>query len=162
MNGHPDPRPSRFCSAICEAYASGLRNRGIGATRIDVSGSAGRVEADIVRHADSMVLVFPLWLDRPPESVRAFFDDTMSQPPPPLRRTHIVVTMDMPAFMHRSAAASRTPDRCGSGVFDLRGLSHATITLIGTVSTMTNEQRANWLSAMQRIGEKSDVARLLV
>jgi len=28
VNGHPDPSPERFCSALCDAYEDGARKAG--------------------------------------------------------------------------------------------------------------------------------------
>ena len=36
VNGHPDPRPERFCAALCDAYSAGAQAQGCATRRLDV------------------------------------------------------------------------------------------------------------------------------
>ncbi len=91
VNGHPDPRPERFCSALCDAYARGANLAGWDTRRVDVCKDVfpptefaedlesldvptkyGKV-FDKLRWADHLVFVFPLWLDAPPTPLQKFF-----------------------------------------------------------------------------------------
>src|ERR1700744_979013 len=90
VNGHPDPRPERFCAALCDAYEDGARARGCATRRLDVgalqisalaaSGAEGHGRNDplseleqafrLLRAADRLAIVYPLWADAPPAELR--------------------------------------------------------------------------------------------
>lgn len=80
LNGHPDPRPERFCAALADAYGHGASLAGHRVNRIDLGAldlplirsraefetgeppeNARRLQSAILE-ADHLVLVFPLWL----------------------------------------------------------------------------------------------------
>jgi hypothetical protein len=79
VNGHPDPRPARFCSALCDAYEEGARSAGWTVRRLTVgclaSGPAGlrngcsqETALEDIAWATQLFVVFPLWSDQPPQS----------------------------------------------------------------------------------------------
>src|SRR5579862_10018816 len=76
VNGHPDPRPERFCAALCDAYLQGARAAGrsvdaiaLGLLPIDDEPgleSPERLDAlRMLRACDALVAIYPLWLDKP-------------------------------------------------------------------------------------------------
>lgn len=92
LNGHPDPAPERFCSALAVAYQKGAQTAGhqarllnIGAMSFDLLRTAvafGEVphNADIVGArgdmlwAEHLLFVFPLWLGGPPALLKGFME----------------------------------------------------------------------------------------
>ncbi len=79
VNGHPDPRPERFCAALCKACHRGAHSAGRQADMISLGalpagdgqdfGHASRELAqalDLVRRSNRLTVIFPLWLDKPP------------------------------------------------------------------------------------------------
>jgi len=120
--------------------------------RVDIAGSESDAVLQDVRSANRVVIVYPLWLDGPPVSVRSFFEKVARFPARPGQRARVVVTMDMPAFMHRALLSREGDPARLAGALALPGLSHAESTFIGTVATMTETQRAQWLSLIRDIG----------
>jgi putative NADPH-quinone reductase len=91
VNGHPDPRPDRLCSALASAYAEGASAAGHTVQRVEVGALDlppinSQVEfmaepspgvADLqqaLRDADHLVLIYPLWLGAPPAVFKAFLE----------------------------------------------------------------------------------------
>jgi putative NADPH-quinone reductase len=94
INGHPDPSPDRFCSALAAAYIAGAHAAGRQVRRIDVgeldipfvqdaAEFAGPPPAgplaeaqDAIAWADHVVIVHPLWLGAAPAKLKAFLEQT--------------------------------------------------------------------------------------
>lgn len=92
INGHPDTRPERFCSALANAYVESARNAGHEVRRIDVGAlsfpllvrfeefQAPSDIADIckaqddIRWAEHLVFIHPLWLGAPPALLKGFLE----------------------------------------------------------------------------------------
>lgn len=91
INGHPDPRPERFCAALATAYVEGAAKAGHEVRRIDVascdlpplrSRDAFVAPADetiqgyqaAINAADHLVIIYPLWLGGPPALLKAWLE----------------------------------------------------------------------------------------
>jgi putative NADPH-quinone reductase len=168
VNGHPDPRPERFCAALCDAYAEGAQAHGYTTRRLDVgalpvSGSepASPVQraCEWLSFADRLTIIFPLWLDGPPAGLRRFFElvsrkqAATGRPIAAEKSARVVVTTAMPAFLYRpslqSVARGAKPDLALSGV------DAGQFTFIGSVETISDAQRKQWLYAMRLFGERA-------
>lgn len=161
VNGHPDPRPERFCAALAGSYARGAAAGGwrAGVVKVgDLSLSAldamaageptdAQAEAMLaeIERADRLVIVFPLWFDKPPQPLCTLFSRIAP------RKAHVAVTMDMPAFAYRSML--RTP--AASAMLEIPGIAAEEPVLIGCVSTIGPDQRRAWLRTMHDYGERA-------
>ena len=163
VNGHPDPRPERFCAALCDAYQLGANAGGLQTRRLNVGAlehlaaeRTGQSPRDVVQALDDILwagrlaIVYPLWLDQPPDILRGLFDRLNGAHAE--RPAHIVVTMEMPAFMHRSLCRTSRP--LAMQALSLPGVKSDTPTLIGSVNAITGEQRERWLQAIRLYGER--------
>jgi putative NADPH-quinone reductase len=178
INGHPDPRPERFCAALCAAYAAGARSQGWETRELQVGGlmlgDEGRNPGDdaremstdmadamqAIRWTNQLVIVFPLWLDRPPPFLCRLFDelartdvDLRPSPYHGERRTrpaHFFVTMEMPAFAHR--AKCRRGASGATRSISLPGIVVDAPTFIGSVDAISDEQRKGWLRMLHASG----------
>ncbi|MYZ46936.1 NAD(P)H-dependent oxidoreductase [Propylenella binzhouense] len=95
IQGHPDPRPERFCRALGEAYRKGAEAAGHEVRQIDVASLAFpllRTQADwehaappddIVQAQDNigwaehLVFVYPLWLGAMPALLKGFLEQAL-------------------------------------------------------------------------------------
>jgi putative NADPH-quinone reductase len=172
LNGHPDPRPERFCAALCDAYERGAREGGWATERRDVgalglgalSGQRGQ-QADqravdemlaAIRRADRLIVIFPLWADEPPQMLQALLGRLSYLPDGAgLPEAHVIVTMDLPAFILKPAAAERgRADSTGYAV-SLRGLPSRNVTVIGSVNAIGAERRRGWIDTMREYGMRA-------
>src|SRR5664279_1774288 len=92
INGHPDTRPERFCSALVDAYAEAAGKARHEVRRIDVGAlsfpflvrfedfqsppdnpDVRKAQADI-QWAEHLVFIHPLWLGAAPAMLKAFLE----------------------------------------------------------------------------------------
>ncbi len=169
INGHPDPRPERFCGALTRAYEHGATSAGWETRRVNVgdlplssieSVSHGEPpDADVldvlgdIEWANRLAIVFPLWFDKPPEGLKAIFGHADPESARKGRKAHVIVTMDMPAFAYRSMLRPGATRK--SLAFSIPGVIPEDPVLIGCVSTITSEQRRQWLETVRGYGERT-------
>lgn len=172
INGHPDPRPERYCAALCNAYRNGASEAGhtvheIAIGTLNPLGDASDDDESVreahraLCRADRLVLVFPLWLDQAPVVLRQFFARMVSfsyancpAPNLPIRPESIrtVVTMDMPAFAHRAAVRTAGLAAPHDQRVVVPGLTLASPTFIGSVRHIPQERRLQWIEDLHTCG----------
>ena len=171
VNGHPDPRPERFCAALCAAYEAGARERGCATRRLDVGmldlgalADAAAPEGEplnnlehafrLLRAADRLAIVYPLWADSPPADLRRLFDyvarldaylhpDAVGQ----AKAARVIVTTALPGLLYRAKLA-REP----ANPLALCGVAAGEPTFIGSVGSISPAQRKRWLREMRTLG----------
>ena len=171
LNGHPDPRPERFCAALCSAYQEGAAAEGWEVRRLDVGKpalsadqrAASQLDSDLdmaceaIDWATQLMVVFPLWLEKPPPELGRLFEiyhrRALTMPEPAANRlVHCVVTMEMPAFLHRSL-----PNR--HNILDMNaalpGFFRQEREYIGSIRSMSPWQRSDWLSTLHNYGAQA-------
>jgi putative NADPH-quinone reductase len=162
VNGHPDPRPERFCAALCDAYSEGAQARGCATRRLDVGAlnipaaanddpqAWNGVEAAyrLVRAADRLAIVYPLWANAPPAELKQLFDYVARLrgrlDGSGTKTARLVVTMELPAFLYR------TKQDCEAVV--LPGIQAEMPTFIGSVDSISVAQRTKWLQEVRAYG----------
>jgi len=95
INGHPDPRPERYCVAIAEACAEGARAAGHSVETIAIAafefapiqywedwktGEAPpplKAAQEKIGWADHIIFIYPLWLGCMPALTKAFLEQTL-------------------------------------------------------------------------------------
>ncbi len=178
INGHPDPRPERFCAALCDAYVSGAEESNRVVRRLDaghltllLAQTQGKREPiayeveralDMLRCAGHLTIVFPLWLDQAPKPLQQLLTAAArsrsyslagrpaSARSPQTART--IVTMEMPAFTHRSLHRAKGRAAFHAPSLPLPGVRMETPTFIGCVNVISTEQRKRWLETMHTLG----------
>jgi putative NADPH-quinone reductase len=169
INGHPDPRPERFCAGLSSAYQAGAEAGGWEVRRLDIGAcSLSMLEAlkqgcddsaktmlDDMAWADRLVIVYPLWFGQPPQGLRTVFSylEEAHLGPASGRKAHLIVTMDMPAFAYRNMLRPGGSDLLQ--MLDVPGLIADEPVLVGCVSTLEAEQRQRWIVAMRDYGLKT-------
>jgi putative NADPH-quinone reductase len=169
VNGHPDPRPERFCAALCDAYEEGARARGYATRRLDVGalqlsslaigGAEGHGRNDplndleqafrLLRAADRLAIVYPLWADAPPAELRQMFDFVARlgahlEAPVEAKAARVLVTTALPGFFYRGKL-----DEDGLA---LSGVAPAEPTFIGAVEAISCGKRIDWLERVRGFG----------
>lgn len=164
VNGHPDPRPERFCAALCEAYTAGAKARGCATRRLDVGAlnlaalaspdeqaAWGGVEEAfrLVRAADRLAIFYPLWADAPPAGLKQMFDyltrleSLLNPKSAPAKRANVVVTTALPALVYRDKLEPVA----------LSGVRMEAPLFIGSVDAITSGQRLRWIEQVREMGK---------
>ena len=174
VNGHPDPSSRRYCAALCDAYAAGVKSRGWKADRLEVGGAATpailraqescdvlllRNESAIGRicDADRLAIVFPLWLGAAPHALQLLFESVAQAMDPqqsPIA-ADLVVTMDMPALLYRSQIRTTGKSGAPRNPFYLNGVRADQTTLIGSVNVMARSEREAWLLKAHALAQRA-------
>ena len=184
INGHPDPRPERFCAALCDAYAEGadtpereVRRLNVGEmdlkfVRTTEEFTTGTPEPSIrqaqelIRWADHVVIVHPLWLGGPPAMLKAFLEQVfrygfaLSAPGDKTvggllggRTARLIVTMGMPAAIYRLIFGQAGIRAEGQGVLSLCGFRPVRRSYIGMVEGSAAARR-KWLEGVRGWGAR--------
>jgi putative NADPH-quinone reductase len=181
INGHPDPRPERFCAALAQAYADGARAAGhqvraltVGDLDFPLIRSREAFEAEppaAVREAQALflwarhvVLVHPLWLGAAPAHLCAFFEQAFRQGfalpaageavgPGKLagRSARLIVTMNMPGALYASLFGEFGVRAMKRGVLGMAGMKPIEHTYVGKVDGPP-AVRHDWLAKVGRLG----------
>lgn len=164
VNGHPDPRPERFCAALSQAYLAGAiaSGRGVDSValgavfRADGQNDAAELKQalDLMRQRPRLIVIFPLWLDKPPEIVTRFFEHASrgKNDDREDRHAHLLVTMSLPAFAHRSIVREQGATHPTAQITSLPGLVIDALNFVGSVDVLSRAQREEWLHRIRRLG----------
>lgn len=184
LNGHPDPSPERFCSAVLDSYAEGacragheVRRLDLGAMEFPVIKSAaesdtGEIAEDARRvqgallWADHVVLVFPLWLDDQPALLRGLFEQVFryrfvhidcdkDRKALAGKTAHTIVTMGMPADLYASANGAHCLGALEKGLYAYAGIKPVQHTLIGSIHSLDEAARKAWLAQIELAGTQA-------
>jgi putative NADPH-quinone reductase len=184
LNGHPDPSPERFCSALIDAYADGARRSGHEVRRLDLGAmdfpiiktaeqsNKGEVAPDALRvqdalqWADHTVLVFPLWLDDQPALLRALFEqvfrygfvhENFDQNKKRLKgkTAHTIVTMGVKKWEYLFKSRAYGVRMLETGLWKYAGIAPVKRTLIGSIHSIDEAARKAWLKKIQTAGAEA-------
>lgn len=157
INGHPDPAPERFCSALCDAYEDGAEEAGWTVRRLTVGqlnlGESHEKALEEMGWATQLIVVYPLWLDQPPAQLRDLFEERLARNQRDGggvsdKPVHLVITMDMPAFLYRAMLQCEIDVKGLARGMTLPGFRHQHQDFIGSITSITPEQRDRWLKMM--------------
>ena len=182
INGHPDPAPGRFASAVAGAYALGASQAGRQVRRIDVGGldfpmirsqdaflheapptAVAEAQAAIL-WADHLVIIFPLWLGAMPAVMKGFLEQVfrygfaLNPPDLPMKRllggrsARVIVTMGMPRTVFRWVFDAAGLTSLERGLLWMSGIGPVRHTILGGVEQSVR-RRETWLSAAYALGQ---------
>lgn len=184
IQGHPDPSRERFCRALAAAYARGATAVGHTIEIIEVADLSipflrtktefehGEAPADvrraqtIIRAADHLVLIFPLWLGDVPAMLKAFIEQTFR---PGFayggdmqrgrfhrllngKSARVIVTMGMPAFIYRLYFGAHGLKNLRRNILKFCGVSPVRESLIGLIEGRNPKTRQRWLAKAESLG----------
>lgn len=186
INGHPDPDPARLCHALADACAAGaaathaVSRLNVGAldfpvlrSRHDYENGAppqdiARAQA-MIRAADHLTLVFPIWLGTTPALLAAFLEQTL-RPGYARERTtdgamgatrmngrsvRLIVTMAMPALAYRFYFFNHGLANLRRAVLGFVGFGPIRTTLIGGAAQVGPERAARLLAQAHDLGRRA-------
>jgi putative NADPH-quinone reductase len=185
VQGHPDADRARFCRVLGEAYRDGAIKAGHSVTLIDIAAvdfDCLRSKADwqqqmapgelvhaqkLIRAADHLVFIFPLWLGTLPALMKGFLEQVF-RPGFALapsahglrghrggRSSRTIVTMGMPALLYRFWFLSHGVAAFRRSVLQLVGIRPNKLTLIGSIETISERRRLGWIEHVRRLGARA-------
>lgn len=185
IQGHPDPQTTHFGHALAAAYAQGAEQAGHAVKIVTVAQldfPLLRTKADfetgtpppdiqaaqeVIRWADHLVILYPLWLGGMPALLKGFFEqvfrpalttgDGKTGPGAPQllkgKSARIVVTMGMPAPIYRWFFGAHSLKSLERNVLGFVGIGPIKETLIGLVEAPDARPRTAWLAKLQALGK---------
>ena len=188
IQGHPDVAPDRFCRQFAEAYAKSAREAGHTVEMIDVAtldfpllrskedyekAAAPPVIAqaqEIIRRAEHLVVVFPLWLGDMPALLKGFLEQTLR---PSFaysgamdggrfrkllkgKSARVVVMMGMPAVIYRLYFGAHGLKNLRRNILSFCGIGPIRESLIGLIEQKNPKARHKWLACAQALGRKGE------
>jgi putative NADPH-quinone reductase len=181
IQGHPHFSGNHLCHALAAAYRQGAITAGHQVEVIDIAGLSFEVLRDpqamtkppseviiaaetIIRDANHLMIIYPLWLGTMPALVKAFFEQMAcgefmigkSEKGWPIgklkgRSARLVVTMGMPAIAYKALYGAHGVRGFESGVLGMAGIGPIRETLFGGVD-MSAKQRSKWIAKMATLG----------
>jgi putative NADPH-quinone reductase len=120
----------------------------------------------IIQAAQHLVLIYPLWLGTMPAYLKAFLEQVNRSGFPTTKTTdekpwerlvtektaHIVVTMGMPEIIYRSYFLSHGLKSQETNILAFCGINVIQETLIGSVESIDDTERQQWLEKMELTG----------
>lgn len=183
IQGNPDHTTRHYGHALADAYADAATQAGHTVTTIEVAGldfpllrnfhefhqgeppAAIRACQEQVRHADHLVIIYPLWLGSMPARLKGFFEQLFRpgfamQPLDGGKRwkklltgksARVVVTMGMPALAYRWLFRAHSLKSLERNILKFTGISPVRESVIGMVEGSA-AHRQRWLRKMNRLG----------
>lgn len=182
VQGHPDIGERHFCHALADAYAAGALKAGHTVERLEIARievprlqsqkeqENGAVVPDIanaqtlLKAADHVVLVFPLWMGGMPSLVASFLEQVLRPgyaydgTGPAMKKLlrgrsmRLVVTMGMPAWYYRLVYGSHSLKAWKVGALGFVGFRPIRASLVGNVAEADVSAHTNWLKEMEALG----------
>ena len=186
IQGHPDRAPERFCRQFAKTYTKAARESGHAVNTIDVAalnfsllrsqhdyetGAAPttlRRSQEIIKAANHLVIIFPLWLGDMPALLKGFLEQTLR---PGFAYTgamdrgrfrkllkgksaRIVVTMGMPAVAYRLYFGAHGLKNLRRNILGFCGVGPIRDSVIGLIEQKNPRARSRWLARAQAFGRK--------
>lgn len=182
--GHPDPES--YCSALAHAYMKGATGKAAQIRTIDLSqiafdpnlkyGYRKRTELEddlkeaqeLIRWADHLVIVYPIWWGTMPAILKGFFDRVLlpgfaykyregSSLWDKLltgKTAHLIVTMDTPSWYNRLIYWQAGHLVMKRNILKFCGIKPVKVTEISGVNASAEEKRKKWLEKVKQLGER--------
>lgn len=180
--GHPDEES--FCKGLADSYIKGAAHQPVKINLIDLSqlqfnpnlqhGYRKRTELEpdllkaqqMIKDADHLIFVYPLWWGSVPAILKGFFDRTLlpgfayQQKPDSLlwekrlkgKTAHLIVTMDTPPWYYRFIYGNAGHRVMKQGVLGYCGIKTVKVTEISPIKMSTEQQRQQWLQKINKLG----------
>jgi len=186
IQGHPDPEASHFCHGLASAYRKGaeagdfivedivVSQMNLTFLRSESEWQHAEVPSDIamaqekIRHADHLVLIFPLWMGTMPALVKAFleqvlrpgfaFDEQAREGPGGglLRgkSARVIITMGMPGFFYRWFFGAHGYRNLKRNILKFCGIKPVRHCFVGLANAKRPDGRQRWLERIESLGSR--------
>lgn len=187
MQGHPHEEQNHLCHALADAYEQGSQEAGLSIEKITLATMdipflhnpddfkepppQQIVDAQqIIKSADHLVTVYPLWLGTMPALVKAFFEqisrhefaieqsESGGWPRKMLKgkSARVVVTMGMPSAAYKVFFGAHGVKAFENGILAMSGFKPIRDTLVGAVDILSPKQIERLLSRMRSYGARAE------
>lgn len=183
INGHPDPES--FNAALAEAYTTDARNAGAEIQQLNLIdldfqpilkyGYRKRTQLepdllkalDLIKAADHLVWVFPMWWYGIPSLMKGFIDRTFlpgitfeyvdgKAVPKKLlkgKTARIIITADTPRWYDRIIMGKPALRQFKKGTLEFCGIKPVKVTYLSIIKDSNPEKREKWLTQVRKLGK---------
>ena len=183
INGHPDPES--FNAALAEAYTTSARGAGAEIQQLNLIdldfqpilkyGYRKRTELepdllralDLIKSADHLVWVFPMWWYGIPALMKGFIDRTFlpgitfeyvdgKAIPKKLlkgKTARIIITADTPRWYDRIIMGKPALRQFKKGTLEFCGIKPVKVTYLSIIKGSSPEKREKWLTQVRKLGK---------
>lgn len=184
IQGHPTVGGGHFCHGLAAAYARGAQESGhevrmviVAELEFPLLRSKRDWEAgvpppviwkaqEVIRWADHLVIVYPLWLGAMPAILKGFLEQAF-RPGFAIAKSEgsvlgkkllkgksarIVITMGMPALLYRWYFGAHSLKSLERNILKFCGIGPIRESLIGLVEGASDARRQKWLETMHALG----------
>jgi putative NADPH-quinone reductase len=187
IDGHPDSSPQRFDHALAESYFAGASNARHDVRKVDVatlefpwlkSGQdfytgkppqAIAKQQELLRWADHVVIIYPLWLGAMPALLKAYLEQVLrpgfafaeakgrALPEGLLagRSVRIFVTMGMPALFYTLVYRAHSLKSLERNILGFVGFKPIRATVIGNIEGVSATRRKEILAEAAALGARA-------
>jgi putative NADPH-quinone reductase len=186
IQGNPDPKGGHYGHALARAYTEAAKQAGHTVQVLEVAqlefpwlhteedfNSGGvppviRNAQEVLREADHLLIIFPLWHGTMPAVLKAFFEQTfrpdfaLENRPGKLPRrllkgksARIVVTMGMPALLYRWLFREHGVKSLDRSILWWSGISPIRTCFIGNVAERKKGCHQRWLEQLRHWGARA-------
>lgn len=186
IQGHPDESARHFCHALAESYRQGAESAGHSVRELRIGGldfpllrseaewSEGETpEAllpaqEMIREADHLVFVYPVWLGTMPALMKGFleqafrpgfaFDQAARKGPGGVRplkgkSARVIVTMGMPGFLYSWFYRAHGYRYFKRNILHFVGIRPVRRSFVGLAGAKSDRGRQRWLARVRKLGE---------
>jgi putative NADPH-quinone reductase len=127
-----------------------------------------RQAQDAIKTAQHLVIIYPLWLGSMPACLKAFIEQVFRPGFAAIKTSggkpwkkqlsgktaHIVITMGMPALVYRWYFLAHCFKSLERNILGFCGIKTTQETLIGSIESIDEPKRQQWLDKMERMGSE--------
>jgi putative NADPH-quinone reductase len=187
IDGHPDPSPQRFGHALADRYGTGAREAGHDVRTVNLAtfefpwltsgvdfykGKPSKLiqsQQELLRWADHVVILYPLWLGAMPALLKAYFEQVLRPGfafaeargrgfPKGLlvgRSVRIFVTMGMPSLFYTLVYRAHSLKSLERNILGFAGFKPIRATVIGNIEGMSAKKREAVLTEAAELGARA-------
>lgn len=188
IQGHPDQSRPHFCQALADAYRSGAVAAGheveelkLGELSFPLMHSESQWQSgplppalepaqEMIRQADHLVFVYPIWLGTMPALLKGFLEQVLrpgfafdaaarkgpgGQRPLKGKSARVIVSMGMPGLAYRWFYGAHGYLYFKRNILHFVGIRPVRHSFVGLAGARRDAGRKRWLARIEKLGQRA-------